>query len=78
AASSMWAARLAASLTGGVLSEMLATGLPGVFDPPPTSLTVPWTYLAAVGSTLVVVVVVVAATTSHLARRAPLTALREL
>ncbi|ORC22387.1 FtsX-like permease family protein [Rhodococcus qingshengii] len=69
---------LAGSLTGWVLSEMLVTVLTGVFDPPPTSLTVPWTYLAAVGSTLVVVVVVVAATTSHLARRAPLTALREL
>lgn len=69
---------LVGSLTGWALSQMLVTVLTGVFDPPPTSLTVPWTYLAAVGSTLVVVVVVVAATTSHLAHRAPLTALREL
>ena len=69
---------LAGSLTGWVLSQMLVKVLTGVFDPPPTSLTVPWAYLAAVGSTLVVVIVIVAATTSHLARRAPLTALREL
>ncbi|NRI69153.1 FtsX-like permease family protein [Rhodococcus sp. MS16] len=69
---------LAGGLTGWMLSQMLVRVLTGVFDPPPTSLTVPWTYLAAVGSTLVVVIVIVATTTSYLARRAPLTVLREL
>ena len=69
---------LAGGLAGWLLSQMLVKVLTGVFDPPPESLTVPWTYLAAVASTLVVVIVVVATTTSRLARRAPLTVLREL
>jgi putative ABC transport system permease protein len=35
-------------LGGGVLSMMLVAVLTGVFDPPPSALAVPWSYLAAV------------------------------
>jgi putative ABC transport system permease protein len=35
-------------LGGGVLSLMLVAVLTGVFDPPPSSLAVPWSYLAGV------------------------------
>jgi putative ABC transport system permease protein len=35
-------------LGGGVLSLMLVAVLTGVFDPPPSALAVPWSYLAGV------------------------------
>lgn len=68
----------AGGLLGAVLSQMLVKILTGVFDPPPESLTVPWGYLGAVTATVVVVTAVVATTTSRIARRSPLTVLREL
>ena len=52
-----WSARPAAvttgglligALGGGVLSLMLVAVLTGVFDPPPSALAVPWSYLAGV------------------------------
>jgi putative ABC transport system permease protein len=57
---------------------MLVTVLTGVFDPPPTALTAPWTYLAATAAAIIVAISAVSATTVRLARRSPLTVLGEL
>ena len=43
-------------LSGYLLSYMLVKILTGVFDPPPSSLSFPWVYLAAVGGIAVVAV----------------------
>ncbi|NYG07339.1 putative ABC transport system permease protein [Phycicoccus badiiscoriae] len=58
---------LAGGLLGGaaigtVLSHMLVKVLTGVFDPPPSHIAVPWSYLT--GTTLAVVVALVAAAAS--------------
>ncbi|MDQ6934802.1 MAG: ABC transporter permease [Actinomycetota bacterium] len=44
------------ALTGWALSYLLVKVLTGVFDPPPTGLTVPWTYLLAVLATVLVAI----------------------
>ncbi|HEX6786133.1 MAG TPA: hypothetical protein VF076_02995, partial [Acidimicrobiales bacterium] len=55
---------LAGLVTGAVAAWALATVLvrvlTGVFDPPPASLAVPWTYLAAVASIIVAATAVAA------------------
>jgi putative ABC transport system permease protein len=56
---------------------MLVGVLNGVFDPPPTALTVPWAYLAATAVTIIVAIGTVSAATVRLARQSPLTAFGE-
>jgi putative ABC transport system permease protein len=68
----------AGAVLGWALSGMLVGVLTGVFDPPPTALAVPWTYLAATAVTIVVAIGAVSAATVRLARRTPLTVLGEL
>jgi putative ABC transport system permease protein len=62
---------------GWALSEILVAVLTGVFDPPPDALTVPWPYLAAVTVTVIVSLAVIAAVAIQLARRSPISILRE-
>jgi putative ABC transport system permease protein len=68
----------AAAVLGWVLSQMLVSMLSGVFDPPPSALSVPWSYLAATVAASVVAIGAVSATTARLARRSPLSVLNEL
>ena len=60
------------------LSQMLVRVLTGIFDPPPTALSTPWTYLAAIAAVLIVAISAVSGVTVRLARRSPLTVLGEL
>ena len=60
------------------LSQMLVSMLSGVFDPPPSALSVPWTYLAATTAASVLAIGAVSAATARLARRSPLSVLNEL
>ncbi len=69
---------LAGAGIGWLLSRMLVAVLTGVFDPPPASIAVPWTYLATVTAIAVLTLAVVAATTAYLARRPDTARLREL
>lgn len=69
---------LSGALTGWGLSYLLVKVLTGVFDPPPTSLALPWGYVAAVVLCLVAAILVA---TSYVANRTRLHAreyLREL
>jgi putative ABC transport system permease protein len=68
----------AGAILGAALSQMLVSVLTGVFDPPPTALSAPWTYLAAIAAVLIVAISAVSAATIRLARRSPLTVLGEL
>lgn len=63
---------------GWALSEVLVAVLTGVFDPPPDALTVPWPYLAAVTVTTVVALAIAATAAVRLARRSPISILRQL
>jgi putative ABC transport system permease protein len=67
----------AGSVLGWALSRMLVGVLAGVFDPPPTALAVPWTYLAATAVTIIVAIGTVSAATVRLARQSPFTVLGE-
>jgi putative ABC transport system permease protein len=69
---------LAGAIAGCALASMLVKVLTGVFDPPPTALSVPWAYLAAVAAATTIAVIGAGATTIRRARTAPLAALREL
>ena len=58
------------SLTGFVIAKMLVKVLTDVFDPPPSSLTIPWMYLivliaAGCASTLVAVTIAASVTRRH-------------
>jgi putative ABC transport system permease protein len=55
--------------TGAGLSYLLVKVLTGVFDPPPASLAVPWTYLSAVVACTVTAVALAAAVVIERARR---------
>ena len=69
---------LAGALAGWLLSEVLVAVLTGVFDPPPTALTVPWGYLASAGLVAIVALVVaVAVLVRQLRRGDPVIVLRE-
>jgi putative ABC transport system permease protein len=67
----------AGAVLGWALSRMLVGVLTGVFDPPPTALAVPWTYLAATAVTIIVAIGTVSAATIRLARQSPFTVLGE-
>jgi putative ABC transport system permease protein len=56
----------------------LVSALTGVFDPPPTVLSVPWIYLAATAGAITVALTAVSATTIRVAQRSPMTVLNEL
>lgn len=68
---------IAGAALGAALSRMLVSMLTGVFDPPPTTLTVPALYLAATGLAGIVAIGAVAAATVRLVRRSPLSLLAE-
>jgi putative ABC transport system permease protein len=56
------------ALIGWLVTQVLVTTLSGVFDPPPTALTVPWPYLATVAATLLAAIAAVTAVTIRIAR----------
>ncbi len=66
------------SLAGWGLSQMLVKVLTGVFDPPPSALAFPWTYLGLVAGSSVVAIVAAAVLTAGRARQYAQTHLREL
>jgi putative ABC transport system permease protein len=65
------------TLAGWFLSLMLVKVLTGVFDPPPSHLSVPWAYLGVVAALAVAGLALAALTTIRAARRPPLTVLRD-
>jgi putative ABC transport system permease protein len=67
----------AGGVLGWALSQMLVTVLTGVFDPPPTVVTVPWIYLAAIIAAIAAAIGAASAGTVRLARSSPLTVLAE-
>jgi putative ABC transport system permease protein len=69
---------LGGAILGAVLSQMLIKVLTGVFDPPPSVISVPWLYLGALGG--VTVVAFIAATEAAIAtgRRPAISVLRDL
>jgi putative ABC transport system permease protein len=69
---------IAGTITGWLLSEMLVKVLTGVFDPPPSVLSVPWPYLLAVGVITVAALAGVSSVAVRLARRPAISVLREL
>ncbi|MEO5834119.1 MAG: FtsX-like permease family protein [Nakamurella sp.] len=70
---------VAGTAIGTVLSIMLVKVLTGVFDPPPSSIAVPWIYLGVVGAATVLgLLVVVMVTTARTATRPAVAVLREL
>ena len=66
------------AVAGWALAEMLVKVLTGVFDPPPASLAVPWSYLAAFVATAIGAVVVAAGGAIRSTSRAPIAVLRDL
>lgn len=69
---------LTGSAAGWGLSQMLVKVLTGVFDPPPTSLAFPWTYLVVVAVSSVVAIGGAAVLTAGRAREYAQAHLREL
>jgi putative ABC transport system permease protein len=69
---------LLGALTGWVLAQMLVKVLTGVFDPPPSALSVPWSYLALVGVIAAAAVATAAMLTVRSVSRVSAAALREL
>ncbi|MEV6865068.1 ABC transporter permease [Streptosporangium subroseum] len=65
-------------LGGWALSQMLVSVLTGVFDPPPSALSVPWPYLGGVAAVGVLGLAGAGAAAVRAARRPPLTVLRDL
>ena len=63
------------AIIGWALSQMLVKVLTGVFDPPPSALTVPWPYLAA---TALAATVAITAAALHGVRRTTRPAVEEL
>jgi putative ABC transport system permease protein len=68
---------LAGLLAGLLLAAMLVTLLTGVFDPPPTGLTIPWLYLAVLGAAMFAATLAAGVATQITLRRPIVTALRE-
>ena len=69
---------LAGSLAGWLLSQMLVRVLTGVFDPPPESLVVPWTYLVTTAAIAGGAVIAAALVTARRSDRPPVEELRTL
>jgi putative ABC transport system permease protein len=66
------------TVTGWVLSQMLVKVLTGVFDPPPTALTVPWGYLTLTIGLVAGALVLVTVGAVRVARRPAISVLRRL
>jgi putative ABC transport system permease protein len=62
---------IAGTALSWAMSRMLVSVLNGVFDPPPTSLSVPWDYLVGTALTAVAAISASSAITVWLARRSP-------
>lgn len=60
------------------MTQILIKILTGVFDPPPTTLAVPWGYLALVGGVAIVAVCVAAKAAIHSTRRPAIQLLRDI
>lgn len=69
---------VAGTLIGMTLSSVIIKVLAGVFDPPPSSAAVPWTYLAATGTLALTALLSVAAIAVQVARKPAIAVLREL
>jgi putative ABC transport system permease protein len=69
---------LAGSVGAWALSHMLVKVLTGVFDPPPSALSVPWPYLAAVTGVAVVAAAASATGAVRATRRPDMALLRDL
>ena len=70
---------IAGGALGALLSGMLIKILTGVFDPPPSTVAVPWAYVGSVAAVSIAgLAVVVIAVTSRVNRRPAVAALREL
>ncbi|HEY3716198.1 MAG TPA: ABC transporter permease [Jatrophihabitantaceae bacterium] len=63
---------------GWVLSDMLVKVLTGVFDPPPSAIAVPWTYLTSVGLIAVAALAAVTALAVRAVSKPAINVLREL
>jgi putative ABC transport system permease protein len=61
-----------------VLTTVLVKVLSGVFDPPPSSLAVPWAYLATVATVAIAAVALAVTSTIRAARQTPIETLRDL
>jgi putative ABC transport system permease protein len=68
---------LLGSVMGWGLSHMLVTVLTGVFDPPPSQLAVPWSYLGTLVAVAVGAIGLAAAGVIRSAARPSIAALRE-
>ena len=66
------------ALTGWIITEMIVKVLTGVFDPPPSALTVPWGYLGGVAGVTSLAVLLAAATALRSNRRPTVELLRDL
>ena len=66
------------SVCGWALTRMIVKVLTGVFDPPPTSMAIPWAYLGLVAGAAIVAVVVAANGAIGSARRPAIAVLRDL
>ncbi|MEV7182281.1 ABC transporter permease [Kitasatospora sp. NPDC093679] len=66
------------ALIGWALSRMLVTVLTGVFDPPPSAIAVPWTYLALTVGTAVAAIAVAAMNAARGSSRPAVEELRDL
>jgi putative ABC transport system permease protein len=63
-------------LTAWALTRVLVKVLTGVFDPPPASITIPWSYLAVLIGTIVVAAAAASMAAIRAARRSPIDILR--
>jgi len=57
---------------------MMVKVLTGVFDPPPSSYSVPWGYLGLVGAIVVVAVIIASGAITRSTRRPTIDMLRDL
>jgi putative ABC transport system permease protein len=78
----VWVVTLGGLLFGGLigwlLSGTLVSVLTGVFDPPPSFLTVPWGYVTAAVAATLAALTLAAGNTIRLAHRPPAAVLRDL
>ncbi|MDT0261462.1 FtsX-like permease family protein [Jatrophihabitans lederbergiae] len=69
---------LGGGLLGAYLTQVLIKVLTGVFDPPPSAVTVPWGYLAALAALIAACLAVVTAAAVRVSGRGILTTIRRL
>jgi putative ABC transport system permease protein len=69
---------IAGAVIGTALSIVLVKVLTGVFDPPPSTIAIPWSYLAALVSVTVCALAIANGAAVMMARRSKVSVLREL